>query len=127
MLSHIEEQLLLKSTVTGYRNRITSAGTTLLKFKDDIKKAMKSGEVTLATLVDFSKAFDTIAHDKVITKLHKLGFSPQFLILISSYLSHRSQFLLIDANRSQTRMLFFGVSQGFILGPIIFNLYSNDL
>ena len=88
---------------------------------------MKSGEVTLATLVDFSKAFDTITHDKVITKLQKLGFSPQFLILISSYLSHRSQFLLIDANQSQTRMLFFGVPQGFILGPIIFNLYSNDL
>ena len=75
---------------------ITYRGTTLLKFKDDIKKAMKSGEVTLATLVYFSKAFDTIAHDKFITKLHKLGFSPEFLRLISSYLSHRPQFLLID-------------------------------
>ena len=73
LLSHIEEQLLLKSTVTGYRKG-HSRGTTLLKSKDDIKKAMKSEEVTLATLVDFSKAFDTIAHDKVITKLHKLGF-----------------------------------------------------
>ena len=77
LLSHIEEQLLLKSTVTGYRKG-HSTGTTLLKFKDDIKKAMKSGEVTLATLVDFSKAFDTIAHDRV-TKQHKLGFSPEFL------------------------------------------------
>ena len=75
MLSHVEEQLLLKSTVTGYRKG-HSTGTSLLKFKDDIKKTMKSGEVTLATLVDFSKAFDTIAHDKVITKLHILGFSP---------------------------------------------------
>ena len=126
LLSHIEEQLLLKSTVTGYRKG-NSTGMTLLKFKDDIKKAMKSGEVTLATLVDFSKAFDTIAHDKFITKLHKLGFSPEFLRLISSYLSHRPQFLLIDPNRSKTGMLSFGVPQGFILGPIIFNLYSNDL
>ena len=126
LLSHIEEQLLLKSTVTGYRKG-NSTGITLLKFKDDIKKAMKSGEVTLATLVYFSKAFDTIAHDKFITKLHKLGFSPEFLRLISSYLSHRSQFLLIDPNRSKTGMLSFGVPQGFILGPIIFNLYSNDL
>ena len=89
LLSHIEEQLLVKSTVTGYRKG-HSAGTTLLKFKDDTKKAMKSREVTLATLVDFSKAFDTIAHDKVIAKLHKLGFSPELLRLISSYLSHRS-------------------------------------
>ena len=126
LLSHIEEQLLLKSTVTGYRKG-NSTGITLLKFKDDIKKAMKSGEVTLATLVYFSKAFDTIAHDKFITKLHKLGFSPEFLRLISSYLSHRPQFLLIDPNRSKTGMLSFGVPQGFILGPIIFNLYSNDL
>ena len=114
LLSHIEEQLLLKSTVTGYRQGY-STGTTLLKLKDDIKKAMKSGEVTLATLVDFSMAFDTIAHDKVITKLHKLGFSSEFLRLISSYLSHRSQFILIDANRSKTGMLSLGVPQGFIL------------
>ena len=88
---------------------------------------MKSGEVSLATLVYFSKAFDTIAHDEVIFKLHKLGFLPEFLRLISSYLSHRSQFLLIHANRSKTGMLSFGVLQGSILGPIIFNLYSNDL
>ena len=126
LLGHIEEQLLLKSTVTGYRKG-HSRGTTLLKSKDDIKKAMKSEEVTLATLVDFSKAFDTIAHDKVITKLHKLGFWPEFIRLISSYLSHRSQFLLIDANRSKTGMLSFGVPQGSIFGPIICNLYSNDL
>ena len=74
LLSHIEERLLLKSTVTAYRKG-HSTGTTPLKIKDDIKKSMKSGEVTLATLVDFSKTFDTIAHDKVITKLHKL-FKP---------------------------------------------------
>ena len=94
LLSYTEEQLLLKSTVTGYRKGY-STGSTLLKFKDDIKKAMKSVEVTLATLVDFSKAFHTIAHDKVITRLHELGFSPEFLRSISSYLSHRSQFVLI--------------------------------
>ena len=75
-------------------------------------------------ILDFSEAFDTIAHDEAITKLHKLLHK---LRLISNYLSHRSQFLLIDANRSQTGMLSFGVPQGSILGPIIFNLYSNGL
>ena len=94
---------MLKSTVTGYRKG-RSTGTNLLKFKDDIKIAMKSGEAILPTLVDFSKAFDTIAHEKVITKLHKLGFPPEFLRLISSYSSHRSHFVLIEANRSKTGM-----------------------
>ena len=90
---------------------------------------MKSGKITLATLVDFSKTFDTIAHDKVIAKLHKLVFSPEFLRLIYRYQFefHRSQFVLIDANQSKTGILSFGVPQGSILGPIIFNLNSNDL
>ena len=88
---------------------------------------MKSGEVTLTMLVDFCKVSDTIPHDKVITKLHKHRFSPEFLRLISSYLCHRSQFVLIDANRSKTGMLSFSVPQESILSPIIFNLYSNNL
>ena len=88
---------MLKSNVAG-SCKGHSTGTSLLQFNDDIKKAMKSGDVTLVVTFDFSKAFDTIPHDKVITKLHKHCFSPEFLRLISSYLSHRSQFVLIDAN-----------------------------
>ena len=56
-----------------------STGTALLKLRDDIKCAMKSGEVIIIVLVDFSKAFDTICHQTLIAKRSKLGFSKDFL------------------------------------------------
>jgi hypothetical protein len=49
--------------------------------RDDLLKAQKSGEVTLMLLADFSKAFDTLNFKTVLCKLHKLGFSDNFLYL----------------------------------------------
>ena len=82
---------------TQSRFRKGHSTTTLLsKFRDDIKRAMKTSEVTLGTLLYYSKAFNTIDHLTLLEKLHKLNFSVQGIKLIHSYVSERKEFVQVD-------------------------------
>ena len=126
LITFIENSTIYKDTVSGFRKG-HSTGTALLKLRDDIKRAMKAGEVTLIVLVDFSKAFDTLCHHTLIKKMDQLGFSKDFLHWTLSYLSERKQFVQVDGDQSKTVCVHYGVPQGSILGPVLFNLYVNDL
>ena len=95
--------------------------------RDDIQRAMQRGEVTIAVLADFSKAFDTVSYPTVLRKLHSQGFSKNYLRWVTSYLTERQQFVQIDDVMSNPTNISFGVPQGSILGPVLFNLYVNDL
>ena len=65
----LTENAILQSNISSYR-KCHSTTTTRLAIRDDILKAMKRDEITLAVMADFSKAFDTIAFEKVLSKLH---------------------------------------------------------
>lgn len=83
--------------------------------------------VTCGLFLDASRAFDTVCHDILLTKLERLGFRGVFLSLLRNYLTGRSQVVAVCGETSTSLCLQSGVPQGSILSPLLFNVYVNDM
>ena len=98
-----------------------------MKNGDDIQKALNRNEITMSVVIDYSKAFEIIIHEFLIRKLVSLNFSNSSIKIILSYPANRKQYVQVNDKQCTRLPIYFGVPQGNVLDPVLFNIYVPKL
>ena len=118
---------LLNANQYGFRRQ---RGTieALAHFVENARDTLENQpRCSIGLFLDLKKAFDTVDHNLLLRKIANIGLRGPMLEIMKSYLSDRKQILSHGAAKTSPKTVTFGVSQGSVLGPLLFIIYVNDI
>ena len=122
----LQSSTLIHDSQRGFQ-RSKSSTTALLDTTHNWFQLLESGSDIGAVFFDFRKAFDSVPHRALIKKLENIGKNPLLLRWIQSYLTGRSQQVLVDGETSDPLPVLSGVPQGSVIGPLLFLIYIDGI
>ena len=126
LYEYLNSKNLIYEFQSGFRSTF-STNTALTYLGDKIRFNLDKGDFTGVVLLDLQKAFDTVDHTILLSKLMAAGANNTVVKWFSSYLSSRKQFVDVQGTFSSEESVSCGMPQGSILGPLLFTLYVNDM